>query len=196
MQLLILPYVIAMTSFAYHTASASLATLHLSADQNQTVAQAVLLSPTNQTNLTDSEFWPIEGNYWLELDKTNIYMDLTYVHSVLARAYRSLEKQPADLKITGTFSITADRTSEPHNEGAFVYAAIPGGETTFGDAFMTVKGLSTWYQQEPLREQKVATYFYLAEQVIPGRGMIGHGALKRVWQPFPPPIGGNVSASQ
>ena len=192
---MILPYVIAMTSFAYHTASASVATFHHPADQNQTIAQAILLSPTNQTNLTESEFWPIEGNYWLELDKTNIYMDLTYVHSVLARAYRSLEKQPADLNITGTFSITADRTIEPHNECAFVYAAIPGGESTFGDAFMVVKGLTAWYHQEPLGEKKVATYFYLTEQATPGRGIFGYGALKRVWQPFPPSIGGTVSAS-
>ena len=196
MQLLILPYVIVMTSFAYHTSSALVTTFELPANHNQTVAQALLVSPTNQTNLTESEFWPIEGNYWLELDKTKIYMDLTYVHSVLARAYRSLEKQPADLKLTGTFSVTADRTIEPHNEGAFVYAAIPQGETTFGDAFMAVKGLSAWYQQEPLGEKKVATYFYLTEQATPGRGIIGHGALKRLWQPFPPSIGGTVSASR
>ena len=196
MQLLILPYLIAMTSFAYHTASASVATFHLPADQNRTVAQALLVSPTNQTTLTETEFWPIEGNYWLELDKTTIYMDLTYVHSILARAYRSIEKQPADLKIIGTFSITADTTIEPYNEGAFVYAAIPGGETTFGDAFMAVKGLSAWYQQEPLREKKFATYWYLTEQATQGRGVVGHGALKRTWQPFPPAIDGNVSASR
>lgn len=188
-----LPYVIAMTLFAYHIAFALVATFELPANKNQTVAQAVVVSPTN---LTESEFWPIEGNYWLELDKTSTYMNLAYVQSVLARAHRSLEKQPADLKITGTFSITADRTIEPYNEGVFVYAAIPGGETTLGDAFMAVKGLTAWYQQEPLPEKKFAIYFYLTEQATSGRGVIGHGALKRTWQPWPPSIGGIVSASR
>lgn len=195
MQLLILQYLMAMTSFAYHTISALVVPFKLPAQHNQTAAQAVLGSP-NQINLTESEFWPIEGNYWLELEKSNIYMDPKYIHTILGRAYRSIEKQPADMKLTGTFTITADRTTEPHNEGEFVYAAVPGGESTFGEAFMALKGLSAWYQQEPLQEMKVATYFYLTEQGTAGRGIFGHGALKRVWQPFPPAIGVNVSVSR
>ena len=196
MQLLALQYLIAMTSFAYHTASALAVPFRLPAQHNQTVAEAVLISLKNQTNLTDSEFWPIEGNYWLEIDKSDVYMKLEYVHSVFARAYRTLEKQPADLKLEGILSITADRTLEPYNEGVFEYSAIPRGETTMGEAFMALKGLTAWYQQEPLQEKKFATYFYLTEQGDGGRGVIGYGALKRTWQPFPPALSGNVFVSR
>lgn len=192
MQLLVLQYLIAMTSVAYHTTSALVFPFKHPAQDNQTLAQAVLGSLRNQTHLTEPEFWPIEGNYWLELDKSNVYMDLKYVHSVLTRAYRSLEKQPADLKLVGILSITADRTIEPYNEGVFEYAAPPGGESTMGEAFMALKGLTAWYQQEPLREKKFATYFYLTDQAEGGRGVFGYGALKRTWQPFPPELGGNV----
>ena len=196
MQLLVLQYLIAMTSFTYHTASALAVPFRLPAKHNQTVAEAVLIPLKNQTNLTDSEYWPIEGNYWLEIDKTSTYMELNYVHSVLTRAYRALEKQPADLKLEGILSIPADRTSEPPNEYVFDYSAIPQGETTMGDAFMALKGLTAWYQQEPLQAKKFATYFYLTEQGIGARGVIGYGAMKRTWQPFPPTLSGNVFVSR
>ena len=196
MQLLALQHLIAMTSFAYHTASALAVPFRLPAQHNQTVTEAVLISLKSPTNLTDSEFWPIEGNYWLEIDKSNIHMDLQYVHSVLTRAYRALEKQPADLKLEGILSVKADRTREPYNEDVFEYAAIPRGESTMGEAFMALKGITAWYQQEPLQEKRFATYFYLTDQGEGGRGVFGYGAMKRKWQPFPPSLGGNVSVSR
>ena len=197
MQLLILPYVIAMTSYAYHTASALVVPFHLPADQNQTVAQAVLISPANRTNLAASEFWPIEGDYWLELEKTNTYMDLQYVYSVLARAQNALGKKQADQHVKGIFSVTANKEIEPHNEYEFVYAAAPGKVSSWEEASLALKGLSTWYQQEPLQGKKFATYFYLVEGgKAKEEGVLGYGALKRVWQPFPPAIGGNVSVSR
>ncbi len=195
MQLQLLQYVIAMTFFTYHTSSALVATFQFPADHNQTVAQALIVSPKNQTNLAE-DFWPIKDNYWLEIDTTNTYMDLKYVHSILKRAEYTLGKRPAGQIITGVLSITADRTLEPFNEAEFVFSAREGNEVTLADAIMAATGLNSWYESEPLVEKKYAAYFWLTEQGAEGRGNFGYGALKRTWQPFPPSIGGNVSVSR
>ena len=193
MQLLVLQYLIAMTSFAYHTASALVVPFYLPADQNQTVAQALLLSPANQTNFVASEIWPIEGDYWLEIDKVQTHMDLQNVYSVLARAKNAVGKKQGDQDVKGIFSVTANRETERYNECEFVYAAAPGKVSSWEEASLALKGLTTWYQQEPLQEKKFATYFYIIKG---GEGVFGYGALKRIWQPFPPSIGGNVSVSR
>ena len=196
MQLHLVQYVIAMAFFTYHTSSALVATFQFPANHNQTVAQALIASPDNQTNLTEADFWPVKDNYWLEIDTSNIYMDLKYVHSVLKRADVTLGKRPAGQTITGVLSVTADRTIEPHNEAEFVFTAIEGHEVTLADAIMSATGLNSWYQSEPLIERRYATYFYLTEQGAEGRGKFGYGALKRTWQPFPPRIAGNASVSR
>ena len=196
MQLQLLPYVIAMTFFVYHKSSALIATFQFPANRNQTVAQALITTPTNQKNLTKGDFWPIKDNYWLEIFTSNIHMDLVYVHSVLNRAERSLGKRPAGEEITGILSIGADRTVEPYNEAEFVFSAIKEYQVTLADAILAATGLNSWYEQEPLREKKFATYFWISEQGPEGRGYYGYGALKRTWQPFPPRIAGDVSVSR
>ncbi|KAK0507089.1 hypothetical protein JMJ35_010547 [Cladonia borealis] len=185
-----------MTFFTYHTSSALVTTFQFPPDYNQTIAQALVASPNNKTNLTEPDFWPVKDNYWLEIDTSETYMDLKYVHSVLKRADLTLGKRPAGQMITGVLSVTADRTIEPHNEGEFVFTAVTGNQVTLADAIMSAAALNSWYEQEPLIKKKYATYFYLTEQGPEGRGTFGYGALKRVWQPFPPSIAGDISVSR
>ena len=196
MQLQLSQYVIAMTFAAYLISSALVATFKLPANHNQTVAQALIASPNNQTNLSADEEWPIKDDYWLEISKSNIFMELGHIHTVLKRADRLLGKRPAGEKITGVLSIKADRTTDLYNEGEFVFTAIHGKEVTVADALLAVTGLTGWYQSEPLSEKKWAIYFYLTEQGPTGQGIFGNGALKRVWQKFPPSVDGNVSVSR
>ena len=197
MQLHLLQYVIAVTSFTYHTSSALITTFQIPANQNQTVVQALTPSPDNQTMLTEPEFWPIKDNYWLEIERTTVYMDLNYVHSVLDRTERYLGKRPADHIIPNVLSITADRTLQPYNEGEFVFSGIGEGVVTVNDAVMSATALDNWYKQEPLTDKKFAVYFWLHEQGEKVRRNYGAGGLKRTWQPYPPPnIAGNVSLSQ
>ena len=196
MQVQLLQYIIAMIFFSYHTSSALVTTFQFPTDYNQTVTQALATSPNNQANLTEAEFWPVKDNYWLEIDTTDTYMDLRYVHSVLRRVDRTLGKRPAGQTITGVLSVTADRTIEPYNEGEFVFTAVTGNEVTLADAIMSAAALNTWYEQEPLIKKKYGTYFYLTDQGPGGRGTFGYGALKRSWQPFPPSITGNISVSR
>ena len=197
MQLPLLQYVIAITSFTYHTSSALVTTFQIPANQNQTVVQAFIPPPENQTILTEPEFWPIKDDYWLEIEKTTTYMDLNYVHSVLDRTERYLGKQPAGQIIPNVLSITADRTLQPYNEGEFVFSSIEGDVVTVDDAVMSATALNSWYKQEPLIDKKFAVYFWLHEQVEKGRRTYGAGGLKRTWQPYPPPsIAVNVSLSR
>ncbi len=196
MQLQLVQCVIALTFLAYQTSSATVATPQLPADLNQTVTQALIASTENQTNLMEEEYWPIKDNYWLLISQSNLYMHLKYIFSVLKQAEKSLGKRQADQKITGVLSITADRASERYNEADFVFTAISGHEVTLGDALLAVTGLISWYEQEPASEMKLTAYFYLADQSEHGRGNYGYGAMKRVWQPFPPSLGGNVSVSR
>ena len=123
-------------------------------------------------------------------------MNLEYVHSILNQAERRLEKRPADQIIEGFLNIPADRALEPHNDGDFTFGAIDGDVVTMADALMVAKALNSWYQAEPLIEGQFATYFWLYQQGTGARGNYGCGALKRVWQPYPPSIAGNVSSSR
>ena len=196
MQVQLLQYVIAMIFLTYHTSSGLVTTLQFPTEYNQTVTQALVASPNNQKNLTEAEFWPVKDNYWLEIDTTDTYMDLNYVHSVLKRVDRTLGKRPAGQIITGVLSVTADRTIEPYNEGEFVFTAIEGNQVTLADAIMSAAALDSWYEQEPLIKKKYGTYFYLTDQGSGGRGTFGYGAVKRTWQPFPPSFTGNISVSR
>ena len=196
MQLQLLQYVIGMTFFTYHMSSALVTTFQFPTEYNQTVTQALVASPNNQTNLTEADFWPVKDNYWLEIDTSDTYMDLKYVHSVLKRVDRTLGKRPAGQTITGVLSVTADRSVEPYNEGEFVFTATARNQVTLADAIMSAAALNSWYEQEPLKKKEYATYFYLTEQGPEGRGTFGYGALKRVRQPFPPSIAGNISVSR
>ena len=196
MQLQQLQYVIGMIFFTYHTSSALVATLQFPTEDNQTITQALVASPNNQTNLTETEFWPVQDNYWLQIDTSGTYMDLIYVHSILRKVDRTLGKRPAGQIITGVLSVTADRTIEPYNEGEFVFTAIEGNQVTLADAIMSAAALDRWYEQEPLIKKKYGTYFYLTDQGLGGRGTFGYGALKRTWQPFPPSLSGNISVSR
>lgn len=196
MQFQLLQSVFAMIFFTYHTSYASITTFQFPTDYNQTVTQALVVSPNNQTNLTEADFWPVKDNYWLEIDTSSTYMDLKYIHSVLKRVDRTLGKRPAGQIITGVLSVTADRSIEPYNEGEFVFTAIRGNQVMLADALMSAAALDSWYEQEPVMEKEYATYFYLTDQGPGGRGTFGYGALKRTRQPFPPSIIGSSSVSR
>ena len=190
MQLQSIPSILFIASTLVHASStasikssqlARNLTLGFAGNVEQTSAQATTHTPSNRTELLEQEDWPINDEYWLNLDQTNQFLPLREINNILMKAERTLGKRQSGERIIGTLLIKADRQVLPHSEVEFAFTATPLQDATFGDAYMSVMGLTSWFRE---REQEHTTYFYLNE--IKGRGFIAMGALKRSWQPFPP----------
>ncbi|KAL2047261.1 hypothetical protein N7G274_001280 [Stereocaulon virgatum] len=179
------------TSFAATIQNAYITSNNL----NSTLAPApnplTPLPPPHPQNLTQTYYHFLPNGNLLQLETTTHKLPLTETLSVLLRASKSLGKKPSThpLAPREKFEIGADRTAEPHNEADFVVEPIYEQRFTWGDALATVDGLKEWFEEVGV-DRSFTTYFYY--QGVTAGGVLrtlGYGAVKKVWQPFPPGMG-------